>query len=104
MKGCHAARRGNVNDRTAATRQHVPRGRLAGQECTRQVDLHHLVPAAAWNVLRRAGPRSSGVVDQDVKPAQLRDGGRDRLLDLVLVGDVAGQGQRANTEVARDLL
>ena len=74
---------------------HVGQRVIAGDVRGARVDAHHEVEAFGWRLQNGLGPNGSGVIDQDVEPAEFRDSLFDEVADGVLVADIGGDGQCA---------
>src|SRR5438552_4154285 len=103
-RAVHAGHRGDVDDHAAGLLlHHLLAGPLAAQEHAVEVDADHGVPAVDRDVLGLGAEGGAGVVDHHVEPPPLRHRALDHALDLVLLPDVHGHGERAPAEVG-DLL
>ena len=69
---------------------HVPRGELAAHHHAEQIDLHYLAEVVKLEIekAQRGRRHDAGVVEHDVEPAELGDGGVDQRLNLGLIGDI----------------
>jgi len=78
----------DVDDRSAAGRNHVTRENLAGLEHGLQVDRQHAVPIGVRCVQKRAAGVYARTVDQDVGPAGLLQGLGQQVFDRIAQRDV----------------
>jgi hypothetical protein len=78
------------------TLDHVPRGRTEGEEDAVEIDGEDAAPLLGRELEeRRRAAADARVGEAGVDPAELGDGAGERLLDRLLVGDVAAQRQHA---------
>ena len=95
--------RGDVDDPPGLPPAQVGEGGQGGVERTPEVDPHRRLEVLHPHVLQRADLDDAGVVDQDVETAEALGRRVDRPADLVLVADVAGQGEDAQAADRRQL-
>ena len=69
---------------------HVLDAGLGGQERAVEMDGQHLLPIGEGKLLDRMHDLDAGIGDEDVDPAEGRDGLLDAGIDLLFVGDVHG--------------
>ena len=90
-----AGDRGGVDDAALVLLQHHRQHMLHAEEHADHVDVEHLAKALQRIFRDRLDVAlDAGVVVEDVDGAELVDGGADIFGDLVLVGDIGGDGQR----------
>src|SRR3546814_6808316 len=86
--------RAHVDDRAAlAARLHVAHALAGGEEGAVEVDRQHLLPVAEAEVGDAVDDLDAGVGHQHVDAAVAGDGLRHPVADLLLVGDVHGDGE-----------
>ncbi len=84
--------RADVDDLAAAALLHHRMGGLRTDESAGQVGVEHRAPFGRRVALRRLADRHSGIVDEDVEPAEALDGLVDRRAARILVGDIERDG------------
>ncbi|MHC2413494.1 hypothetical protein ACVJGC_006085 [Bradyrhizobium diazoefficiens] len=85
--------RGHVDDDPAAAlRDHLPGSRLHAEEGAFQIDADDFVEFLFGDLEDVPVAGDAGIVDHDVEPAELLHGGRNELVDVGALGDVADDG------------
>jgi hypothetical protein len=80
--------------------QQVGQCRVRTVQQAEHVELNHLLPLRQWRADRLAEQHHTGVVDERVQTAQLRDRAPNDIGRLLLVSDVGLQHQRGTALVA----
>jgi hypothetical protein len=89
-----ATDRADVDDAAAAASAHARQHGLDHIVSTPEVDRHRLLEIVARHHVERADGDRAGVVDQQIDRPEVDLDGADAVLDLLRVGDVAGDGER----------
>jgi hypothetical protein len=79
---------------SVAPRHHMPQGGAGGAEGGGQRDVKNRVPLLVRHVHDARQAAEPDVVDEHVDPAELGRHGVDEMIDLGLIGPVAGDGER----------
>ena len=73
-------------------RDHLLRRRLHAEERALQIDADDFVEFLFGDLQDVPVAGDAGIVDHDVEPAELFHGGRDELIDVGTLGDIADHG------------
>ena len=90
--------RGDVDDASVLSLQHLAPGGLREQKCAGQVDVEHLLPLVERHRLGALAPGDASVVDEDVDLAERLHG---RVHDRLHVGGLGDVGHHAFDAVRR---
>ena len=87
--------RGDVDDASVATLQHVLAEDLAGAQRAGDIGVHDVVPGLLGDRQRGLALDLSGAVDENVDLAELLQGSGEQCLERSAVADVGGEAQSA---------
>lgn len=83
----------DIDDGAAFLGVHVFQAGAGGEECAVEMDGEEFFPIGEGEIDQGFDDLDAGVADQHVDPAEFFEGGIDAVLNLLLVGDVHGDGE-----------
>ena len=87
--GAKRGDRGDVYDRTTSGLAHQRRRGLGAEKRSGQIHCEHAVPIGLRRLEQRLEDRNAGIIDQRIKPSEMRNRLREGCIDRNGIGDVA---------------
>ena len=85
---CNVVLRGDVDDPSVASGEHMPGGCLGAEEGTPDVEIHHLIPILLGDIQRGDGIAHAGAVDKNINSPQIFHNAVNHWLNLLRLPDV----------------